>query len=408
MILNDRVQKVQRYSFQRPFIEVYRLGPGWDAWRHDAALKPAAAGKVAMAVQPAKKLLPRGVLEPDFALRTPVAHVAGGKVAPLERPAAPWRDRSLTNIGPKLKGYPERELAIVPSLELQKLAFARVEEFPRPYAQDSLIEISAGTFRILDLGTDLTGTLGATVQCVKPARLYLTFDEILSGGDVDFHRLGCVNALTYDLQPGVYRLESIEPYTLRYLKLICTRGACRIENVYLREVAHPALPQARFAASDPRLDQLFAAGVETFRQNAAGPVHGLPVARAGGLAVRQLLHRPNGRRPGRRPAGRAELLRKFPLAQKFSAPARRHAADVLPGRSQRRGVHPQLGDVVRDRAGGIRGAERRPGVGRRAASQGAAAVAILAGLRKRRRPLGEAAGLGVRRVVGRQPLRRRM
>ena len=33
-------------------------------------------------------------------------------------------------------------------------------------------------------------------------------------------------------------------------------------------MAHPALPQARFAASDPRLDQLFAAGVETFRQNA--------------------------------------------------------------------------------------------------------------------------------------------
>ena len=27
LILDDRVQKVQRYSFQRPFIEVYRLAP---------------------------------------------------------------------------------------------------------------------------------------------------------------------------------------------------------------------------------------------------------------------------------------------------------------------------------------------------------------------------------------------
>jgi alpha-L-rhamnosidase len=222
----------------------------------------------ATAVQAAKSLLPRRVLEPDFTLHAPVAHVAGGRVAPCAPPAAPWRDRSLTNIGPKLKGYPERELTIVPSLELQKLAFTRVEEFPRPYAKDALIELSPGTFRILDLGADLTGTLVATVHCLRPARLYLVFDEILSQGDVDFRRLGCVNALTYDLQPGDYRLESIEPYTLRYLKLICTRGDCRVEDLFLREVAHPALPQAHFAASDPRLGQLFAAGVATFRQNA--------------------------------------------------------------------------------------------------------------------------------------------
>jgi alpha-L-rhamnosidase len=267
LILGYRVQKVQRYSFQRPFIEVYRLAPGWDAWQRDPAAKPAAAKKVATAVQPAKKLLPRRVLEPDFALRTPVAQVAAGKITPCKQQQSPWKDRSLTNIGPKLKGYPERQLAIIPSLELQKLDFTRTEDFPRPYAKDSVVEISDNSFRILDLGADLTGTLAVTVQCVKPTRLYLAFDEILSHGDVDFRRLGCVNAVTYDLEPGQYRLESIEPYTLRYLKLICTHGACRVEDVYLREVAHPALPQARFAASDPRLGQLFAAGVETFRQN---------------------------------------------------------------------------------------------------------------------------------------------
>ena len=36
-ILTERVQKVQRYSFQRPFSEVYRLAPGYDRWRADAA-----------------------------------------------------------------------------------------------------------------------------------------------------------------------------------------------------------------------------------------------------------------------------------------------------------------------------------------------------------------------------------
>ena len=35
-ILKERVQKVQRYSFQRAFSEVYRLAPGYDRWRSDA------------------------------------------------------------------------------------------------------------------------------------------------------------------------------------------------------------------------------------------------------------------------------------------------------------------------------------------------------------------------------------
>ena len=36
-VLDYRLQKVQRYSFSRPFIEFYRIKPGWDAWRRDPA-----------------------------------------------------------------------------------------------------------------------------------------------------------------------------------------------------------------------------------------------------------------------------------------------------------------------------------------------------------------------------------
>ncbi len=44
-VLGERVQKVQRYSFQRPFSEVYRLAPGSDRWRAETAapwLRPCA------------------------------------------------------------------------------------------------------------------------------------------------------------------------------------------------------------------------------------------------------------------------------------------------------------------------------------------------------------------------------
>ena len=39
MILPERVKKVQRYSFQRPFSEIYRPEPGYDQWRTEPALR---------------------------------------------------------------------------------------------------------------------------------------------------------------------------------------------------------------------------------------------------------------------------------------------------------------------------------------------------------------------------------
>jgi len=55
---------------------------------------------------------------------------------------------------------------------------------------------------------------------------------------------------------------------MRYVKIHCLEGECRVEGLYLREYAHPEPKAARFHASDERLNRLFAAGVLTFRQNA--------------------------------------------------------------------------------------------------------------------------------------------
>ncbi|MEI8043427.1 MAG: hypothetical protein WCL11_18605, partial [Verrucomicrobiota bacterium] len=75
-ILKERIQKVQRYSFQRPFSEAYRLTPGGDAWRKDPAAKPAA---VKVAVLPDRKLLPRRVRYPDYTVRQPSWLVSKGE-----------------------------------------------------------------------------------------------------------------------------------------------------------------------------------------------------------------------------------------------------------------------------------------------------------------------------------------
>jgi alpha-L-rhamnosidase len=262
-LLNGRVQKVQRYSFQRPFSEVYRLTSDFDRWLRDANAPTAAAET---AVQAEKKLLPRGVLYPDYAVDRPKSSPVAGHVESIATPKNLWKDRSLTNIGPKLKGFPEKELATIPSIEAQCFRSIPTSTTEKPYDAATPISLAAKEYKIVDFGADRTGFLGAKVTCKQKTRLWFLFDELLTNNDVDFRRLGCVNIISYELEPGVYRLESIEPNTVRYLKLLCLDGACDIEGVHLQEYAHPSVA-AKFASSDPRLDRIFAAGVETFRQN---------------------------------------------------------------------------------------------------------------------------------------------
>ncbi len=263
-VLDYRVQKVQRYSFQRPFTEVYRLKPEWDRWRKDAAAPPA---ETETAVLADKSLLPRRVLYPQFTQHHPLKTIALGHAERIDKPMQLWKDRSLVDISPKLKGFPESELATIPSIEGQCLRCRQTARPDQSYSCDSATAFGAGEYRNLDMGVNRTGFIGAKVTCPKKTRLWFLFDEILSKNDVDFKRLGCVNIVSYELEPGSYQIESIEPYTFRYLKLLCLEGSCEVENVYLREFAHPPI-QAQFASSDNRLNRIFAAGVETFRQNA--------------------------------------------------------------------------------------------------------------------------------------------
>jgi len=264
-VLNGRAQKTQRYSFQRPFSEVYRLASDYDEWRKN----PTVTWKKNMgATQPAKALLPRRVAFPDYHVRQPSSVVAQGEFGMGAPVAKPWKDRSLTDIGPKLGGYPERELAVIPSLELQTFTNASCQSVNREWSRGQGASLSAGHYQILDLGANLTGFIGMKIACSQRTRVWVTFDEILSNGDVDFKRLGCVNVVRYELEPGTYELESFEPYTLRYLKILVGAGEARVDQVWLREYVGAGVDEAQFAASDERLNRLFAAGRETFRQNA--------------------------------------------------------------------------------------------------------------------------------------------
>ncbi len=112
-----------------------------------------------------------------------------------------------------------------------------------------------------------TGFIGAKVQVNTPSKVTFTWDEILMENDVNIRRLGCNSTLTYELQPGQYTLESFEPYTLQYLK-VQTEGDCKVSDCYIRQYVNSDVARASFACNDERLNTIFKAAVETFKQNA--------------------------------------------------------------------------------------------------------------------------------------------
>ena len=262
-ILPQRVQKVARYSFQRAFSEYYQLTPECDRWRVGEKLAP-----VRCTEAPAKALLPRRVSYPKFEQCQPTQTIGGGRLEHGAAPQEPWRIRFLDKIGPTLAGFTLSEQEICLPHIMERYTSQAEAHVPAAYLPEVPFSLKALSYRTLDLNTNLTGFLGLQVHCAESTQLVLAFDELLTDGDVSWKRPRCVNLVGYELAPGRYSLETFEPYTLRYLKVMVLEGAAEFQGVYLRTFGNPDVWGAHFATSDSRFNQIFAAGRETFSANA--------------------------------------------------------------------------------------------------------------------------------------------
>lgn len=262
--IKSRVQKVPRYSFQRPFIEVYNLANGYDLWMSDIS---ANVNLLECEVVDQKEIIRRRIKYSDFEIKTPSQLVSKGNIKTGQKRKRYWKDRAVTDIGDNLGGFREEELTINPSVVVQEMDVISHKILDTAYVDGKTIHFSENSFKIVDFGLNNSGFIGAEINCDEPCTVYFTFDEILSGNDVDFKRLSCINVITYNLAPGKYPVESFEPYTLRYLKIIVTKGSCRVNKIYLREYVNPDISRATFFCSDERINRIYKAGVETFKQN---------------------------------------------------------------------------------------------------------------------------------------------
>ena len=258
-----RVQKVPRYSFQRTFVEAYRL---------PAAAHPPA---LALAAAPEPALIERRVPYPDFEVNPRMTPVSFAKVR-YDETAPVRQDRSLSlpgQAGGGFKGFPLADLELNASFLAQRLISSDRRPATAAEKGAATFRLATGESAVFDNGLNDSGFPGLRVEVAAPGRLVLQFDEVLSeGGEARGIKRykDCCNVILWDFaEPGVYEVDAFEPYTMRYVELAVVSGDMTVSAPRFRSYKNPTAKRARFQASDPALVKIFDAANETFRQNAA-------------------------------------------------------------------------------------------------------------------------------------------
>ncbi|MBK8856282.1 MAG: hypothetical protein IPN11_00930 [Opitutaceae bacterium] len=262
----ERVQRVERYSYQRPFVEAYHFGADGLTWQLPGYEpgKPLALARV----RHRRVWLARGVALPDFSEVSPRPLAVRGRAsfsAGRARKARPHR--FIHEVPKESAGYPQKQVEWSLFRDVAGLKFTSTgRERLRPAAP---VGLSSGQWLRVDFGAVRTGFPGLRVQAVRATRLLLVFDELLLKGQIVFDRSACLNTIGLELAAGAeLNFESFEPYTFQHLQIVVLAGAAEVADISLRnfinaEKVRPA--PADLPAAEARVRR---AALASFRQNA--------------------------------------------------------------------------------------------------------------------------------------------
>lgn len=258
---SDRLQKVSRYSYQRTFCEVYEYDETYKNFECDANTEFA---QVELVTVEEKRFIERGVPYPAYEELRFEKLVSRGTVEFKDEVPDPVRDRVVVFDNPE-QGYFLEEQDIISGDEVDKGVYTVVSETEE--APENT-EIPANAYAIYALSGEKTGFLELEVECTGDVQLMAGFDEILLNKDVNIHRINTIGVVIWKLKKGSYTLLTNEPYSMKYLKLINkSEGALlKVKSLRMKEFAFDYKDEG-LQSSNEKLNKIYEAAVDTFRQN---------------------------------------------------------------------------------------------------------------------------------------------
>jgi len=253
--LPQKEQKVQRYSYQRTFSEVYDL-------RREEI--PCETENV-----PFPTLRTHGLAYPYMGV-IPFTAIERG-VAEQREGLYSYAIPGYARVSGGDMGYADSEITVNLYNEVNRMYFCPEGEGRADYR-----------YTLYDLGANKTGFIEYTLTANSEVTVYALFDEILleeEKGDpakaTTVHpnllrlspmRSDTVNCVKVTFPRGEYHFSSFEPYTMRYLKLVVL-GEGIIQGASMR-LYENAEVTATFKTDNEKLNAVWEAAVSTFQQNA--------------------------------------------------------------------------------------------------------------------------------------------
>lgn len=270
--LTDRVQKVQRYSFQRGFAEVYELSADHRAlYLGDLSKNPYPRCETEEATLP--KVLPtyteNPLLEEVFARTIDFGAVKSNEKLPV------WTDRSQTDVGKSLEGFTRAEWQSFPTDEVSKFEFFSWEKD------------GEYLYETVDFSRIYAGITELTIDAENAGELFVTFDEILTDEtkkELNPFRGETANVFKWSLKnAGKFSVSSFEPYAYRYARIVTSKGIC--VKIKMRTYENPEAKKLAFSCADGHAERIMEAARNTFAQNAVDLLSDCPSReRAGWLS----------------------------------------------------------------------------------------------------------------------------
>ncbi len=260
-LLTDRLQKVQRYSYQRGFIETYKMkADRWALYAGDAY--DAAVVETEQVASP--KLLGCFVDRAKYCVHMPVAEIERGWVS-VDESLPVWRDRAHWLVGTELEGFFTEEWEDAATDETSRFVY-HTENKPAN---------AVYAYKTVDLSRAITGFTKLKVKAEKAGVVYVLYDELLwhergkREKDVSFNRNMTSNVFKWQFESaGEFSVETFEPYTWRYACIVYSEGVS-VEEIAVRDYENPNVDRMKFTCTDKRVEKIMEAARDTLAQNAA-------------------------------------------------------------------------------------------------------------------------------------------
>ena len=253
---NTRLKKVTRFSYQRTFSESYKFLSNIN----DFYLKNSSEFEcVEFEVQENKKYLERNVRHPLYQKLT-FNKVEEGTFI-IDNTKKKYEDRYMYQ--DHLKIFSKKEWEVNPNDYISLLSFKK----------EKINELVTNTFSTYELEYSKTGFISFDLDCLEDSEVYFVFDEIDSKKednliDISFYRNTTHNIISYSLLKGKHQHISFEPYTMKYLRVVVSKGKIKINNLEFIMYENPDIDSFNADFKDKKVNLIKNAAISTFAQNA--------------------------------------------------------------------------------------------------------------------------------------------